>query len=227
MSEEKKTETSKDVADITKESYAKALETTAKLQEQYFENVKKATDYFTSLQKTWIDATGKMSTVTPDMLKGGVTSEAYRSIYDFWMKQFEALGRQVGMPMVAPFKGSVESVGEVSESFWKGFDIYSKSYATWIELERKNFEIVIQNLTELQKAMLGTYKGLMPLFSVPEEQRTKIFDWMTESFKKSLEATTDVINKQLETLAKLVQDLSSNIEKLTNAMRARTITATT
>jgi len=227
MSEEKKTETSKDVVDVTKESYSKALETAAKLQEQYFENVKKATDYLMSLQKTWIDAAGKMSTVSPGILKGGVTSEAYRSIYDFWVKQFETLGRQLGMPMVAPFRGSVESVGEVSESFWKGFDIYSKSYAAWIELERKNFEIVSQNLTELQKAMLGTYKGLMPLFSVPEEERAKIFDWITESFKKSLGATTEVINKQLETLAKLVQDLSSNIEKLANAMSARTISATT
>ena len=226
MSEEKKTETSKDVADVTKESYSKALETAAKLQEQYFENVKKATDYLMSLQKTWIDAAGKMSTVSPDILKGGVTSEVYRSIYDFWVKQFETLGRQVGMPMVAPFRGSVESVGEVSESFSKGFDIYSKSYATWIELTRKNIEIASQNIADMQKVMLETYKGMVPMFSVPEEERAKIFDWITESIKKSVETTTSVINKQLETLAKLIADLSSNVEKLASVMKSGVAPAT-
>ena len=226
MSEEKKTETSKDVADVTKESYSKALETAAKLQEQYFENVKKATDYLMSLQKTWIDAAGKMSTVSPDILKGGVTSEVYRSIYDFWVKQFETLGRQVGMPMVAPFRGSVESVGEVSESFSKGFDIYSKSYATWIELTRKNIEIASQNIADMQKVMLETYKGMVPMFSVPEEERAKIFDWITESIKKSVETTTSIINKQLETLAKLIADLSSNVEKLASVMKSGVAPAT-
>ena len=230
MSEKKKTETnvSKEsetsatakVADVVKDNYSKALESATKLQEQYFENAKKATDYLMALQKTWIDSASKMTTVSPGLLKSGVTSEAYRSIYDFWVKQFETLSRMSGMPMSAPFRESVESAENVTASYWKGYEIYSKSYAMWIELAKKNIEITSQNLAEMQQAMMGTYKGLMPLFSVPEEDKAKIFDWITASTQKSLEASTAIVNKQFETLAKLVEDLSGNIDKLATVMKA-------
>lgn len=212
--------TAKEVADVVKDNYAKALESATKLQEQYFENARKATDYLLSLQKTWIDSASKMTTASPDFLKSGVTSEAYRSIYDFWMKQFETLSRMSGMPVIAPFRESVESAKEVTESYWKGYEIYNKSYAVWIELAKKNIEITSQNLAEMQRAMLGTYKGMMPLFSVTEEDKVKFFDWMTASAQKSLEASTAIVNKQLETLAKLVEDLSASIDKLAAAMKA-------
>src|SRR3990170_2466503 len=146
MSEKKKTETnaSKEseasatakVADVVKDNYSKALESATKLQEQYFENAKIATDYLTGLQKTWIDSASKMTTASPDLLKSGVTSEAYRSIYDFWVKQFETLSKMSGMPMIAPFRESVESAENVAGSYWKGYEIYSKSYAMWIELAK-------------------------------------------------------------------------------------------
>ena len=230
MSEKKKTETNEPkesetnatakVADVVKDNYSKALESATKLQEQYFENAKKATDYLIGLQKTWIDSASKMTTASPNLLKSGVTSEAYRSIYDFWVKQFETLSKMSGMPMIAPFRESVESAEDVTASYWKGYEIYSKSYAMWIELAKKNIEITSQNLAEMQKAMLGTYKGLMPLFSVPEEDKAKIFDWITASTQKSLEASTAIVNKQLETLAKLVEDLSGNIDKLATVMKA-------
>jgi uncharacterized protein YukE len=226
MSEEKKTETPKQAADLIRDNYSKALESATKLQEQYFENVKKATDYLLELQKAWIDAASKAAPVSPEMLRGGVTSEAYRSVYNFWMKQFETLSRLVGMPMMPPIRGSIESAGDITESFSKGFEIYSKSYATWIELTKKNIEIASQNIADMQKVMLETYKGMVPLFSVPEEERAKIFDWITESIKKSLETTTAVVNKQLETLAKLIADLSSNIEKLASAMKPGSAPAT-
>jgi hypothetical protein len=220
MSEEKKTETQKQAADLIKENYSKALESATKLQEQYFENVKKATNYLLELQKAWIDAAGKAAPVSPEMLRGGVTSEAYRSVYNFWMKQFETLSRLVGMPMMPPIQGAIESAEDIAESFSKGFDIYSKSYATWIELTKKNVEVASQNIADMQKVMLETYKGMVPLLSVPEEERAKILEWMTESIKKSLETTTAVVNKQLETLAKLIADLSSNIEKLASVMKS-------
>src|SRR3972149_1183173 len=230
MSEKKKTETNvpkesetsakAKVADVVKDNYSKALESATKLQEQYFENAKKATDYLMALQKTWVDSASKMTTVSPGLLKSGVTSEAYRSLYDFWVKQFETLSEMSGMPMSTPFRESVESAENVTDSYWKGYEIYSKSYAMWIELAKKNIEITSQNLAEMQKAMLGTYKGLMPLFSVPEEDKAKIFDWITASTQKSLEASTAIVNKQLETLAKLVEDLSGNIDKLATVMKA-------
>jgi len=224
MSEEKKTEkkieTPEPAADLIRESYSKALESATKLQEQYFENVKKATDYLLEMQKTWVNAASKAAPVSPEMLKGGVTSEAYRSVYNFWMKQFETLSRLVGMPMMPPMTGFMESAGDVTGSYSKGFDMYSKSYATWIDLTKKNIEIASQNIVDMQKVMLETYKGMVPLFSVSEEERAKILDWITESMKKSLETTTSVVNKQLETLAKLIADLSSNIEKLASAMKS-------
>lgn len=219
MSEEKKTETSKDVVDFLIESYSKAVETATKLQQQYFENVKKATEYLLSLQKTWIDAIGRLTAVSPDILGKGLTAEAYRSLYDFWVKQFEMLSRLMGVPITAPLMEFIEPAREVAEIFWKGIDIYSRIYAVWTELARKSIEVVSENLTELQKATLGAYKGWISLLSVPEEEREKIFNWFTESIKKSLEATTSAINKQLETLAKLLEDLSVNIEKLTTAMK--------
>jgi hypothetical protein len=225
MSEKKTKEsevstTAKEVADVVRDNYAKALESATKLQEQYFENAKKATDYLLSLQKTWIDSASKMTTASPDFLKSGVTSEAYRSIYDFWMRQFETLSRVSGMPIVTPFRESVEAAKDVTDSYWKGYEIYSKSYAVWIELAKKNIEITSQNLAEMQKAMLGTYKGMMPLFSISEEDKTKYFDWIAASTQKSLEVSTAVVNKQLETLAKLVEDLSANVDKLAAVMKA-------
>ena len=226
MSEEKKTEAPKQVADLIKENYSKALESATKLQEQYLENVRKATDNLLEMQKTWMDAASKAAPVSPEMLKGGVTSEAYRSIYNFWMKQYETLSRTVGIPMMPPMGEPFGPAKDVTESYWKGYDMYSKSYATWMELTKKNIEIASQNIADMQKVMLETYKGMVPMFSVSEEERAKIFDWITESTKKSLETTTSIVNKQLETLAKLIADLSSNIEKLASAMKSGAAPAT-
>jgi hypothetical protein len=218
MSKGQKTEPRKEAPNVPKESYSKALESTTKLQEQYFENLKKATDYLISLQKTWMEATSKMTTVTPDIMKSGVTSEAYRSVYDFWIKQFETLNRLMGIPTATPIRESIESARDVTESYLRGFDIYTKSYALWIDLAKKNMEILSQNMAEIQKMMLETYKTLTPLFSVPEEERTKIYDWISESIKKSIETTTAVIRKQLETLTKVVEELSLSVKKLAKAV---------
>ena len=83
-------------------------------------------------------------------------------------------------------------------------------------------EMLSQNIAELPKAMGESYKGMMPFFSVSEEERAKMFDWINGSVKKNIETTTSVINKQLETLTKLVEDASSNVTKLAEAMRAGT-----
>jgi len=149
--------------DLSKEAYNKAIETTAKLQEQYFENIKKAADYYFSMQKTMIDATNKMNVMTPDSIKSGFTSEAYKSVYDFWMKQFETLNKLMGIPIMPSLKESMESTSSMTESYMKGYEIYSKSYALWIDIIKKNMDFLSQNMIELQKTMTETYKGMMPM----------------------------------------------------------------
>jgi hypothetical protein len=204
------------------DTYAKTLEATTKLQEQYFENLKKSTDYFMTMQKSWMDATSKMTTVSPDLLRTGITSEAYRSVYDFWMKQFETLSNLMGIPTVVPFKESMKSVSDVTDSYVRGFEIYNKTFALWMDLAKKNIELLNNTMNELQKATTETYKGLMPLFSVSDEERTKIYDMINETIKKNIETSTAMMNKQLDTLTKLVGDLSSNVTKLAKAVQAGT-----
>lgn len=224
MSIEHKDKPIKTNTDFSKENYSKAFETTAKLQQQYFDNIKRAADYFLSMQKTMMEATNKMSTVSPDVMKSGFASEAYGSVYDFWMKQFETLNRLMGIPIATPLRESIESTGNITESYMRGFDIYSKSYAVWIDLIKKNMEILSQNMIEMQKTMTDTYKGMMPLFSVSEGEKAKMIDWINESIKKNIETTTTIINKQLETLTKIVEDLSSNVTELAKTVKTSTKT---
>ena len=221
MSKETKTEPTKENKKV-EETYSKTLEATTKLQEQYFENLKKSTDYFMSMQKTWMDAASKMTSVSPDLLRSGVTSEAYRSVYDFWMKQFETLNNLMGIPVVMPFRESMKSVSDVADNYMRGFDIYTKTFALWMDLAKKNIELLNNTMTELQKATTQTYKGLMPLFSVSDDERTKIYDMISESIKKNVETTTTMMNEQLETLTKLVENLSSNVTKLAKAIQTGT-----
>ncbi len=77
-------------------------------------------------------------------------------------------------------------------------------------------------MTELQKATTETYKGLMPLLSVSDEERTKIYDMISESIKKNAETTTTMMNQQLETLTKLVENLSLNVTKLAKVVQSGT-----
>ena len=222
MSKETKTEPKNETKKDAKETYTKTLEATTKLQEQYFENLKKSTDYFMSMQKTWMDAASKMTSVSPDLLKTGVTSEAYRSVYDFWMKQFETLNNLMGIPTVMPFQESMKTVSDVTENYMRGFDIYNKTFALWMDLSKKNIELLNKTMTELQKATTETYKGLMPLLSVSDEERTKIYDMISESIKKNAETTTTMMNQQLDTLTKLVENLSINVTKLAKVVQSGT-----
>jgi hypothetical protein len=219
MSKETKTESKEETKNL-QDTYAKTLEATTKLQEQYFENLKKSTDYFMSMQKTWMDATSKMTSVSPDLLRTGVTSEAYRNVYDFWMKQFETLSSLMGMPSVMPFRESMKSVSDVADNYIRGYEIYSNTFALWMDLAKKNVELLNNTMKELQKATTETYKGLMPLFSVSDDERARIYDMINDSIKKNVETTTLMMNKQLDTLTKLVQDLSSNVTKLAKVIQS-------
>jgi hypothetical protein len=217
-----KNESTKAIADFSKESYSKAIEATAKLQEQYFDNIKRAADYYLSMQKTMMEATSKMTAVSPDTLKSGFTSQAYRSVYDFWIKQFETLNKLMGVPLASPLKESFEATSSISENYMKGYEMYSKSYELWINLMKKNMELLSQNMIEMQQTMTETYKGMMPLFSISEEEKAKMFDWINQSIKKNIETTTTIINKQLETLTKMVEDVSSNVTKLAKTVKTTT-----
>jgi len=218
----KDTTTKKETQKNLEETYAKTLEATTKLQEQYFENLKKSTDYFMSMQKSWMDAASKMTAVSPDLLRTGVTSEAYRSVYDFWMKQFETLSNLMGIPTVMPFKESMKSVSDVTDSYIRGFEIYNKTFALWMDLAKKNVELLNNTMKELQKATNETYKGIMPLFAVSDEERTKVYNMIDETIKKNIETSTTMMNKQLDTLTKLVEDLSSNVTKLAKVVQSGT-----
>jgi hypothetical protein len=215
-------ETTKKETKKMEETYSKTLEATTKLQEQYFENLKKSTDYFMSMQKSWMDAAGKMSAVSPDLLRTGVTSEAYRSVYDFWMKQFETLSNLMGIPTVMPFKEGMKSASDVADSYIRGFEIYNKTFALWMDLAKKNVELLSNTMKELQKATNETYKGIMPLFAVSDEERTKVYNMIDETIKKNIETSTTMMNKQLDTLTKLVEDLSSNVTKLAKVVQSST-----
>jgi hypothetical protein len=211
--------TTKPNSNLSKEAYNKAIETTAKLQEQYFENIKKAANYYSSMQKTMMEATNKMNFITPDAIKSGFTSEAYKSVYDFWMKQFETLNKLMGVPIIPSLKESMESTSSMTESYMNGYEIYSKSYAIWIDIIKKNMDFLSQNMIELQKTMTETYKGMMPMFSVSEEEKANMFDWINETIKKNVETTTEIINQQLGNLTKMVEDLSTNVTKLASAVK--------
>jgi hypothetical protein len=174
------------------------------------------------MQKAWTDAASKMTTVSPDLLRSGITSEAYRSIYDFWMKQFETLSNLMGIPTPTPFKESMKSVSDVTDNYIRGLEIYNKTFALWMDLAKKNVELLNNTMKELQKATTKTYKGLMPLFSVSEEEKTKLYDMIDESIKNNIETSTTMMNKQLDTLTKLVEDLSSNVTKLAKTVQAGT-----
>jgi hypothetical protein len=204
------------------ETHSKTLEATTKLQEQYFENLKKSTDNFMEMQKAWMDAASKMTTISPDLLKSGITSEAYRSIYDFWMKQFETLSNLMGIPTSTPLKESMKSASDVANNYIRGLEIFNTTFALWMDLSKKNVELLNNTMKELQKATTETYKGLMPLLSVSDEEKTKIYDMINDSIKNNIETSTTIMNKQLDTLTKLVEDLSINVTKLAKAVQTST-----
>jgi hypothetical protein len=217
MSEENKTKTKKE-----QDTNTASLEAITKIQEQYFDNLKKSTNYFMSMQKSWMDATSKMNALSPDFLKTGVTSEAYRSVYDFWMKQFETLSNLMGISTPISFRESMASVNDVTDNYVRGLEIYNKTFSLWMDLAKKNVELLNNTMKELQKATTETYKGLMPLFAVSEEDRTKIYDMVNETVKKNIETSTMMMNKQLDTLTKMVEDLSSNVTKLAKTVKTGT-----
>jgi gas vesicle protein len=218
LSEKTNTTKSQDV----KKTYANTLEATAKIQEQYFENLKKSTDYFMSMQKSWMDAANNMSAVSPDLLKTGITSEAYRSVYDFWMKQFETLGNLMGIPTFMPFRDSMKSANDLAGNYIRGFEIYNKTFSLWMDLAKKNIELLNNTMKELQKATTETYNGLLPLISVSDEERTKIYDMISETIKKNVETSTTMMTKQIDTLTKIVENLSSNVTKLAKTVQSGT-----
>jgi uncharacterized protein YukE/gas vesicle protein len=219
MSEENKTKTKKEKEQDTNTA---SLEAITKIQEQYFDNLKKSTNYFMSMQKSWMDATSKMNTLSPDFLKTGVTSEAYRSVYDFWMKQFETLSNLMGISTPISFRESMTSVNDVTDNYVRGLEIYNKTFSLWMDLAKKNVELLNNTMKELQKATTETYKGIIPLFSVSEEDQTKIYDMISETVKKNIETSTMMMNKQLDTLTKMVEDLSSNVTKLAKTVKTGT-----
>ena len=105
----------------------------------------------------------------------------------------------MGIPAVMPFKESMKSVSDVADNYMRGFEIYNKTFALWMDLSKKNVELLNNTMIELQKATTQTYKGLMPPFSVSDDERTKIHDLISESIKKNVETTTSMMRARYKT----------------------------
>lgn len=205
--------------DALKESYAATIETATRIQDYYNGSAKRFMDNTVSMQKSWMDSISKSMERTSGSLGLTVGTGTYKDedVYEYLLRQFGAFNNIVGVPSI---KELLEANKDLANRAAKVLETSKHVFLLSVDMTARSSEVINDTLADWQRAALNAYKGSVSIISLPDDTAEKTISRYLESLKQGLDDATSLMRKEVEASAKLIEEFSARIAKLSEELKA-------